>query len=200
MSACTSPSASGLTSRAVRMADLSEPVGGSSSKNLTRRPFSLTNEPSSLWTKNFSLGIAVNCSGPRRVQAECLGHVCLQIWTKPTRALHSRAPVCHCQRAGWSEVGATPPPEDLVALFALMVVPLGLWLMRVPEDFIGCRASTASCSSLMACKTALTLNWRRRLKVIIHAQSKGKVGMKAHRSCSSPTPAQSQICLPALHV
>lgn len=65
--------------------------------------------------------------------------------------------MCHCQRAGWSEVGAAPP-EDLVALLALIVVPLGLWLIRVPEDFMGCRARTASCSSLMACKTAWTLN------------------------------------------
>lgn len=198
-SACTNPSASGDTSRLVRMADFSEPVGGSSSRNLTRRPLSLTNEPSSLWTKNFSLGIAVNCSGPWRVQAECLGRVCLQIWTKPTRALHNRAPVCHCQRAGWSEVGAVPPPEDLVALFALMVVPLGLWLIRVPEDFIGCRASTASCSSLMACRTAETLNWRRRLNVIISAQSKGRGGCSFLLPCSLPTPAQFQICPLELH-
>ena len=79
--------------------------------------------------------------------------------------------MCHCQRAGWSEVGAVPPPEDLVALFALMVVPLGLWLMRVPEDFMGCRARTASCNSLMACRTAETLNSLMRLKVIMPAQS-----------------------------
>jgi len=52
-----------------------------------------------------------------------------------------------------------------------MVVPLGLWLMRVPEDFIGCRARTASCSSLMACRTAETLNSLMRLKVIMPAQS-----------------------------